>query len=86
MDHTSACRRAKELVDFASEREPSIHVDDATWNDLIKLGVWAKEHGINPQMVENSIPKPSDQRTWLIVKHSAQAVRDALGCAERART
>ncbi len=86
MDHTSACRRAKELVDFASEREPSIHVDDVTWNDLIKLGVWAKEHGISPQMVENSIPKPSDQRTWLIVKHSAQAVRDALGCAGPART
>ena len=81
MDHTSACRRATELVDFASKTETSIHVDDATWNDLMKLGVWAKEHGINPGMVEHSIPRPSDQRTWLIVKHSAQAILDALGCA-----
>lgn len=80
MDHASVCARAKRLVEAGTKSVGE--VDDETWADLIEIGKWARLHSLNPSLVALSVPKQLQVRTWLTVMHSAQAVIDAIGCAD----
>jgi hypothetical protein len=80
MDNTTACKKAKELVDVAAQKETAVRVDDGSWAEIICLLDWALLHGIKPGLIEETVLKASDERSWPKVKHAAQGVIDALGC------
>jgi len=53
-------------------------VDDATWDDLRRVGDWAKARAIAPRLVELAIPSRNDERSWPKVMHGAYSILSAL--------
>ena len=79
MDAEYARSRAKFLVETASSKRDSREpVSDDTWSELLEIGKWAKEHAPKPSLLTHAIPSSDSTRSWLTVKHSAQAILDSL--------
>jgi hypothetical protein len=79
MTHESARKQATSLVRISSDRPDSEPVDDTTWADLVEVAMWAKYHAPYPGLVEAAIPSYDSQRTWLKVRHGAEAVLASFG-------
>jgi hypothetical protein len=68
--------RADRLVKLAVAKRrmtPLPPVSDEAWNELLDLGARAKRLTAVPRLLELSIPKSSEERTWPIVEHSANS-------------
>jgi hypothetical protein len=73
--------RADRLVKLAVAKRrmtPLPPVSDEAWNELLDLGARAKRLAAVPRLLELSIAKSSEERTWPIVEHSVNSILTAL--------
>ncbi len=83
MDAEYVRSHAKLLVETASSKQESPEpVSDDTWSELLEIGKWAKEHAPQPSLLTHAIPSSDSTRSWMILKHSAQAILDSLSVGE----
>jgi hypothetical protein len=67
--------RAVKLGWFAEEKIGGFElVDDVTWNELIQITTWAKEHW-NPRFFARIVPSSDTPRTWKTVLFTAKSLR-----------
>lgn len=76
MTHEEARSIAESLVERAVDGKGP--VDDATWEELLRVGQWVKAHAVAPLLVELAIPSCNDERSWPKVKHGAYSILNAL--------
>ena len=62
----------------AEMQSTSAPVNDKTWNNLIEIGDWAKQHAPFPALVADVIPELGAKRTWTQVRRVALAIVDSV--------
>jgi hypothetical protein len=71
--------RAKIMARVAAQMEnTSAHVTDKTWNELIEIGDWTKQHAPHSTLVAEAIPELGANRTWAQVRRAALSIVDSV--------
>jgi len=78
MNRESAILLTQQLLRRAASKRDSDPVDNGVWADLIEVGIWAQYHSAYPCLVKDAIPPYDSHRTWLLVRHAAQAIEESF--------
>jgi hypothetical protein len=62
----------------AAMENTSASVSEQTWNDLIEISRWAKQHTPFPALMAEAIPELGANRTWTQVRRAALAIVDSV--------